>query len=122
MFVECKVHLCIPTRPFDKCPDPCLPSTNTSTLAEWLSTTIYTIRSGAINILSESITANPKPPAGAATNLSEGMAAGVATATANGKETFLFIWKTLENFVIITTWFFINVHLSNLFLPCPKEV
>lgn len=86
MFVVCKVHLCLPTRPSDKCPDPCLPSTNTSIMTKWLFTTTYTVHSGEINILKEILTANTQPPASAAvTTLSEGVAAGVIPATANGK-------------------------------------
>ena len=90
MFVECKLHLCIPTMPSHKCPDPCLHSTNTSTLTDWLFTTSYTIRSGA-QILP--FISNNRPPAAAATAApNEGMAS-VATATANGKDYFLSFHK-----------------------------
>lgn len=66
MYVECKLNLCIATRPSDTCPDLCGNSSSSSMLVDSVFTSTYSVRSGPVSLLvkdfmnrNESATAEP---------------------------------------------------------------
>ncbi|XP_035991899.1 uncharacterized protein LOC105930133 [Fundulus heteroclitus] len=53
MYVECKLNLCIATRPSDKCPDLCGNTSRSSVLVDSVFTSTYSIRSGPVSLMME---------------------------------------------------------------------
>ncbi|XP_056464401.1 uncharacterized protein LOC130403896 [Gadus chalcogrammus] len=113
MFTECKVHLCMPTLPSHNCPDPCSNFKSTSIMTDWLSTTTYTIRSGAVSLALESLPSSNIPtsagnqPAATTTPPREGMATASANAPPETKAmTAALIIPTLNIFlqVLLCHW------------------